>query len=232
MSFLKQLGLFSGKVRSVFHPFYQNIVLLYSLDQSRQPPFYSIKTSNTMKNLKYPVGPFKRPETITENDLEIWKNVIAQFPAKLSSLVDPLRKDQLLWPYRPGGWTIQQVVHHCADSHMNSFIRFKLALTEDSPTIKPYFENLWAEMPDYLEAEIQASLSILKGLHRRWSILLNHLSAEDLKKEFIHPEHGRLFSLEVTLALYAWHCNHHLAHVEQALRFKGDFGAESDTHFV
>lgn len=121
---LKQLGLFSGKVRSVFHPFYQNIVLLYSLDQSRQP-LYSIKTSNTMKNLKYPVGPFKRPETITENDLEIWKNVIAQFPAKLSSLVDPLRKDQLLWPYRPGGWpynrssTIAPTVIWTASSVLN-----------------------------------------------------------------------------------------------------------------
>jgi hypothetical protein len=182
----------------------------------------------TMQNLKFPIGTFKKPETVSDDLLQQWKRDITEFPQKLKTLVAPLRPDQLQWVYRPGGWSIHQVVHHCADSHMNSFIRFKLALTEEEPTIKPYWEHLWAEMPDTLTANINSSLAILEGLHYRWNILLENLKPEDMKREFIHPEHGKRFSIETTIALYAWHCNHHLAHVEQALKHKGKF-REQDT---
>ncbi len=182
-----------------------------------------------MQSLKYPVGPYQDPEQISRDKTEEWINDIRRFPQKLAALTINLRNDQLNWPYRPGGWTIQQVVHHCADSHMNSFIRFKLAMTEDGPTIKPYLEHLWANMPDTLNANIRDSLSILEGLHRRWVILLDNLQQEDLQREFVHPEHGKRFTLGESIALYAWHCNHHLAHVEQAIRFKGNFGADKGT---
>ncbi|KAA3632678.1 MAG: putative metal-dependent hydrolase [Bacteroidetes bacterium] len=181
-----------------------------------------------MQNLKYPIGDFKSPEHISPDQLSDWITDIKQFPQKLKSLVQGLRKDQLGWHYRPGGWTIHQVIHHCADSHMNSFIRFKLALTEDSPTIKPYLEHLWAEMPDTLSANIDTSISILEGLHHRWGILLDNLGTDDLESVFIHPEHGKRFTLGETIALYSWHGNHHLAHVEQAIRFKGNFGEFGD----
>lgn len=176
-----------------------------------------------ISSLKYPVGAFKAPQNISPSQMQAYLESIDTFPRKLSALTGSLRQEQLEWRYRPGGWSIQQVVHHCADSHMNSFIRFKLALTENSPTIKPYLEHLWADMPDTLNANIKHSLAILEGLHRRWIILLKNLRPEDLSREFIHPEHGKRISLGENIALYAWHCEHHLAHVEQAIRFKGDF---------
>ncbi len=113
---------------------------------------------------------------------------------------------------------IRQVIHHCADSHMNSFIRFKLSLTEESPTIKPYFEDRWAEMPDYLEVSILNSIQILEGLHLKWTVLLKSLSQSDLEKEFVHPEHGKRFSVAENIGVYAWHSNHHLEHVKSALK--------------
>ena len=137
-------------------------------------------------------------------------------------LVKDLSPLELDYIYRPGGWTIKQVVHHCADSHMNSLIRFKLALTEDLPTIKPYFEERWAELADY-HNPISDSLIILQGVHNRWVTLLKSLDQEQLKRDFIHPEHQKRFTLKETMALYAWHCQHHLAHIEQALEFKNVF---------
>ncbi|GAA5038738.1 putative metal-dependent hydrolase [Marivirga lumbricoides] len=137
---------------------------------------------------------------------------ISSFPVRLRNEVQHLNSEQLNIPYRPGGWTIRQLVHHCADSHMNSLMRFKLALTEDQPVIKPYFEDRWAELPDS-KMEIEPALQILEGLHARWTTLLKSLTAEQLKKVFVHPEHGTEISLEENIALYAWHCNHHLAHV-------------------
>ncbi len=181
-----------------------------------------------MQNLRYPIGNFKSTELFTGGDIMKWTEDIKAFPEKLKTLVQDLRLDQLRWTYRPGGWTIQQVVHHCADSHMNSFIRFKLALTEDAPTIKPYLEHLWAEMPDANYTDINTSLGILDGLHKRWGILLDNLGTQELKKVFIHPEHGKRFTIIDAMDLYAWHCNHHLAHVEQAIRFKGNFGNLED----
>lgn len=143
--------------------------------------------------------------------------MIERFPENLVREVEPLADADFHRIYRPEGWSIAQVIHHCADSHMNSFIRFKLALTENTPVIKPYFENLWAELPDAGIIPVQSSIKILEGLHARWTILLRSLTETDLKKEFRHPESDRLISLETNIGLYAWHCLHHLAHVKNAI---------------
>lgn len=118
--------------------------------------------------------------------------------------------------YRPSGWTIRQVVHHCADSHMNAFIRFKLALTEDSPTVKPYREEFWAELPDILNLPIEPSLQILEGLHQRWATLLRSFGSREWMAGYIHPEHGKHVGLDEATGEYAWHCRHHLAHIRVA----------------
>lgn len=115
--------------------------------------------------------------------------------------------------YRIDGWTIRQVIHHCADSHMNSFIRFKLALTEDNLVIKPYFEERWAELIDSKQMPITSSLNIIEGIHERWVILIKNLTSIDLKKTFIHPESGKRFYLDEIIGMYAWHSNHHLAQI-------------------
>ncbi|MEQ9062815.1 MAG: putative metal-dependent hydrolase [Vicingaceae bacterium] len=162
---------------------------------------------------RYPIGRYRRPETASKKDIDTWIEAIETFPARLEKALGGMSQVQLDTPYREGGWTVGQVVHHCADSHMNSFMRFKLALTEEMPTIKPYLEAKWAELPDANELPIQSSLMLIKGLHHRWVVLLKSLSTDDLSKTFIHPENGREMRLDHTIALYAWHCNHHLAHI-------------------
>ena len=173
-----------------------------------------------MEKLKFPIGRFVKPKKITKSILNSWIEDIEEFSFQLDELMSKLSEEQLNMPYRPEGWTIRQVVHHCADSHMNSFIRFKLALTEDTPTIKPYFEDQWAELPDAKNFPIESSLQIIKGLHKRWSALLYSLNPEELKKAFIHPEHQTITYLDENIGIYAWHCKHHLAHIEQVLRKK------------
>jgi uncharacterized damage-inducible protein DinB len=163
--------------------------------------------------MKYPIGPFSAPSEITTELVQEWIADIESFPKLLRESVQNLNEKQLDTPYREGGWTVRQVVHHCADSHMNSFIRFKLALTEDNPTIKGYMEEKWAEMPDYLQLPIEPSMKLLEGLHERWTVLLRSLSLDDLKKTFFHPERQRSIPLDQTIALYAWHGKHHLGHV-------------------
>lgn len=175
-----------------------------------------------LETLKYPTGKYSKPNEVSPEKIQLWIRIIEEFPSALEALVKELDARELEYNYRPGGWTIKQVVHHCADSHMNSLIRFKLALTEDLPTIKPYFEERWAELADY-ENPISDSLIILKGVHHRWVALLKSLDQEQLKRDFIHPEHQKRFTLKETMALYAWHCQHHLAHIEQALEFKNVF---------
>ena len=134
-----------------------------------------------------------------------------------------LSTEALQWTYRPKGWTIKQVVHHCSDSHMNSIIRFKLALTEDSPTIRPYYEDRWANLIDGNDDNLEDTLVLLKGLHAKLGKLLRHISDVDMSREFIHPEHGKRFRLDETIGIYAWHCMHHLAHIKQAIAHKGQF---------
>lgn len=175
------------------------------------------------EKLKYPIGQFEKPESISQNMIALWVNDISLFPLKMKQCLKEATSVQLSWKYRPEGWTIKQLVHHCADSHMNAFIRFKLALTEDSPTIKPYDEDQWANLADGNMDDVQVSLNLLSGLHARWEALLKSLSEEDLKKTFTHPEHGRKIALDENTGLYAWHCNHHLAHVKQALYCEGKY---------
>lgn len=165
------------------------------------------------EELRFPIGQFETPNDITGKMLSKWISDISTFPTRLKEAIASLTDIQLDTPYRPGGWTIRQVVHHCADSHMNSLTRFKLTLTENRPTIKPYDEARWAELPDSKNARIEPALNMLEGLHERWTLLLHKLTAKDLEKIFIHPEQGREYRISENIGLYAWHCNHHLAHI-------------------
>lgn len=165
------------------------------------------------QKLRFPVGEYEPMESITQEDIKNYISAIEQFPAKLRSAVEKLSDEQLETTYRPEGWTIRQVVHHVADSHMNSFSRFKLALTEDNPTIKPYFEDRWAELPDTKSAPIEYSLPLIEGLHKRWTVMLKNLSPEQQKRTLYHPEHKRNIPMDEYMHLYAWHCDHHLAHI-------------------
>ena len=173
--------------------------------------------------LKYPIGKFRYPKEINASLIDLWIEDIRSFTDKLKNEVEGLSEDQVKWRYRPEGWNIQQVVHHCADSHMNSLVRFKLTLTEDKPTVKAYFEDRWAELSDSTSVPIEWSLTLLDGLHKRWVHLLKSLEPSDLLKTFIHPESGREIRIDENIALYSWHSNHHLAHVQQAKRYEGNF---------
>lgn len=168
-----------------------------------------------IEKLRFPIGKFDKPATISKELLDNWISDIATFPKRLSNEVLSLTDEQLDTAYRPEGWTIRQVIHHCADSHMNSLTRLKLSLTEDQPTIKPYFEERWAELVDAKNMPIHASLKMLEGIHERWTVLLNNLTDKQLERKFIHPEHGKTFSVDENIGIYAWHCNHHLAHITE-----------------
>jgi hypothetical protein len=167
------------------------------------------------EKLKYPIGKFDKPTIITKDILNKWISDISTFHNRLSNEVSSLTDEQLDTQYRPNGWTIRQVVHHCADSHMNSLTRLKLTLTEDKPTIKPYFEDHWADLPDTKSMPIQPSLQMIEGIHERWVVLLNNLTDDQLEREFVHPEHGKTFRVDENIGIYAWHCNHHLAHIKE-----------------
>lgn len=167
----------------------------------------------TIEELKFPIGQFVKPEKITTDILKAYIVDIATFPERLRKEVEQLTELQLDTPYRADGWTIRQVINHCADSHMNSLVRFKLALTEDKPIIKPYFEERWAELADSKNMPIGPALNMLDGIHQRWTVLLNNLTNEQLERSFIHPERGKEFRLDENIGIYAWHCNHHLSHI-------------------
>jgi uncharacterized damage-inducible protein DinB len=162
---------------------------------------------------RYPTGRFQRPTEIAPEQRTAWIADIEQLPQQLRAATDGLSDEQLETPYRPGGWTVRQVVHHVADSHINAWARFKLALTEDEPTIKPYAEARWAELEDARVPAVEVSLRLLEALHARWTVLLRSLGTEEFQRGFRHPEHSRVMSLEETLALYSWHGKHHVAHV-------------------
>jgi hypothetical protein len=167
--------------------------------------------------LKFPIGRCPNTKAASEIEIETWISEIEIFPAQLAIRTAGLTTTQLDLKYRTNGWTIAEVINHCADSHMNSFIRFKLTLTEDQPTIKPYFEDRWANGSDYSNDSVSDSLLILKGLHTRWAKLLRSLDTTQLERTFIHPEHGTEVSIVENIGIYAWHCKHHLAHIEEAL---------------
>jgi len=173
-----------------------------------------------MELLKYPIGKVHFPESITQNNLKAWIQTINDFPSLVEREVIALSLSELGQKYRPDGWNIKQVVNHCIDSHLNSFVRFKLALTEENPTIRTYHEGLWATLPDSLDYELKESLQMLKSLHKRWVFLLNSMATKDFKKSFIHPEGNEELSLEENLCIYAWHCQHHLQHIINAKKFQ------------
>ena len=165
-----------------------------------------------MDTLRYPIGKFSFPESIDPQQRQHWIAEISDAPAKLRVAVAGLTPEQLESPYRPEGWTVRQVVHHVPDSHLNSYIRFKLALTEKEPSVKPYDEAAWAELADTASTPSEVSLTLLDALHQRWVRLLESLTPADFARQFRHPDQG-LMPLERNLALYAWHGKHHVAQI-------------------
>ena len=165
-----------------------------------------------MSDPRYPVGKFTYSNPPTDEQRKQMIDEIEQAPARLRAAVQDLSPQQLDTPYREGGWTVRQVAHHVPESHMNAYIRFKLALTEDEPTIKPYAEDRWAELPDVKSTPVEVSLALLDSLHDRWVRLLRAMKPDEWKRTFRHPELG-IMPLEKNLALYSWHGRHHVAHV-------------------
>ncbi len=163
-------------------------------------------------DLRYPIGKPERPDHLTDEQRRGLIEAIAEIPAKLRAAVAGLSQQQLDTPYRPGGWTVRQVVHHVPDSHMNAYVRFKLALTESEPTIKPYEEARWALLGDAKDAPVETSLALLDSLHQRWVILLRSIAPGDWAKKYNHPEDGPT-TLDKALAIYGWHGRHHVAHI-------------------
>ena len=161
---------------------------------------------------RYPIGRFEWEDGLSEARRRELIDQIAELPGQVRAAVGGFREQQFDTPYRDGGWTVRQLVHHLADSHMNGYARFKLALTEDEPTIKTYAQDRWAEMIDSRTAPVEVSLALLDALHYRWAMLLRSMSAADFARKLDHPEHGKL-SLERLLGLYAWHGRHHTAHI-------------------
>ncbi len=176
----------------------------------------------SIDHLRYPIGTFTAPESCSSAQLDAWISVIEEFPNRLSMMVDELTAAELSWKYRPNGWSILQVIHHCADSHLNAFVRFKLALTEENPIIKPYDEARWAELADS-KLSPDLSLTLLNAVHTKWVVLLRSLDDKDFDRTYFHPEHQTSFTLREVAGSYAWHCNHHIAHIQQALNAKGNY---------
>ncbi|QOS77722.1 putative metal-dependent hydrolase [Paenibacillus sp. JNUCC31] len=164
-------------------------------------------------DLRYPIGTFEHTGEVTLEQRKQWIQDIAELPECAREAVKGLSEEQLMLPYREGGWMLKQVIHHMADSHMNSMVRFKLALTEDNPTIRPYYEERWAELSDSRELDIEFSLQILDALHRRWVALLNTLTDVDYAKTFYHPASKETTRLDYNLGVYAWHGKHHVAQI-------------------
>ncbi len=164
-------------------------------------------------DVRYPIGHFEFVGEASSSLRDAWIREIEELPMKLNEAVRGLSEEQLNLVYREGGWSLRQVVHHLADSHMNSFIRFKLALTEDTPTIRPYYEDRWAELQDSLHIDITLSIMLLEALHRRWVILLKSMNDSDYSRKFLHPESQKLIRLDYNLGTYAWHGKHHVAHI-------------------
>ena len=169
-----------------------------------------------LENLRYPIGLYK-PGEIKIEMISDWIDDLRSFPVELAEVVAGLDSSKLKYTYRHDGWNIQQLVHHLADSHMNAIIRFKLALTEDNPTIKPYLEAEWAKMYDVKEIPIDASLQILNGVHDRLASMLSDMDVLEFARKYTHPEHGKSVNLAYTVGMYAWHGKHHLAHIKNAL---------------
>jgi len=173
-----------------------------------------------MADLRFPIGSFQFNPDVTPETRRAAIAHIAAAPATLRSAVAGLDASRLDTPYRPGGWTIRQVVHHVPESHMNAYVRFKLALTEDNPVIKPYDEDAWSRTPDTARTPIEMSLAILDALHVRWNVLLESLGPAEFVRPLIHPDSGPM-TIDTLLQLYAWHGRHHAAHITELRRREG-----------
>src|SRR5512140_3121436 len=171
-----------------------------------------IMTTAPAPDLAYPIGKFQYAGSSTPDQRAQYIRESAEAPAHLRAAIGGLNEQKLNTPYRPGGWTVRQVVHHVPESHMNAYVRFKLGLTEDNPTVKPYNEKRWSEMPDVATTPLEVSLALLENLHKRWVILLKALTPADLERTMVHPELGQV-KLDRYLAMYAWHSRHHVAHI-------------------
>ncbi len=176
---------------------------------------------NDLEQLKYPIGRYSKPDAATPQLIADWKSAIQALPSWLDACIENLDESHYNIPYREGGWTIRQVIHHIADSHMNAYIRLKLALTEDNPVIKPYNESAWAALPDTNLTPVNVSVTMLHALHRRMLILLDNMQPTDWERTYYHPEHKRNFPIWEMVALYAWHGRHHTEHIRR-LKFKLD----------
>lgn len=181
---------------------------------------YILMTDQQLQLLKYPIGTFNCPDVITTSDIQSWIAILDHFPSRLAQMVNPLTDAQLDTSYRPEGWTIRQVIHHVADSHHHSYIRFKWAMTEQNPVIKAYEENAWANQHDYNQP-IALSILHIKAVHAKLVYYLKGLTEKDLQRTFIHPESGNTVSLNQNVGIYAWHSNHHYAHIYELLKRKG-----------
>jgi DinB superfamily len=170
-------------------------------------------TKQALEALRYPIGEMPTPLTFSDLDIKNWISDMGKLPSQLRTAVQNRTLLQLDTPYRPEGWTVRQVVHHIADSHINAYIRLKNALTEDNPTIKPYEEQFWAELPDS-KMEIEISLKIIENIHLRMVKILRGLSTADLDRTFFHPGSKKTFKVGTLAAMYSWHGQHHLAHIE------------------
>jgi len=166
-----------------------------------------------LEQLRYPIGRFQPKDNYSPLELAEFIRTIKKFPERLTESVKDMGDKQLDTPYREGGWTVRQVVHHLADSHTNSYMRLKLAITENHPTIKPYDEKLLAELDEAKHAPVEVSLLLIDALHGRWILFLESFKETDWSRTFHHPGNGKTWRLDTTLHLYAWHCNHHLAHI-------------------
>jgi hypothetical protein len=169
---------------------------------------------------RYPIGKFAMPASVTSALRQSAIERIAETPGNIRAAVKGLSESQLETPYREGGWTIRQVVHHVPDSHVNAYVRLKLALTESAPTIKPYAEEKWAELSDSRSTPIETSLTLLESLHSRWVLLLRALKSEDFSRKLIHPDHGER-NIDWLLFIYGWHGPHHTAHITELRKSKG-----------
>lgn len=166
-----------------------------------------------MKKLQYPIGEYTYPENVDETQITHWIDSLESFPEQLIAVTSTLSEAQLEVAYRPGGWTVRQVIHHIADSHINAYTRVKLTLTEDNPIVRPYNEEIWADLPEAKNGDIEMSIAIIKAVHRRLVITLRTLTFEDFNRKYIHPAANKQLTLSYLVGNYAWHGQHHLAHI-------------------
>jgi uncharacterized damage-inducible protein DinB len=171
---------------------------------------------NDLFKLTYPIGKFEWTKNPTKAEIKKGITKLEEFPEKLRKAVADIPEEVLQNRYRPEGWTIAQVVHHLADSHMHSYLRFKHAILEDTPSIKDYQEANWAELPDATNTDLSYSLDLISALHKRWTLFLNSFSEIELSKKYLHPEREKHYPLNTTILIYAWHGEHHLAHIKNA----------------